>query len=118
MIVFALQQSGVLNGASYGAQSAAILFLRLLISLNVMMFVFNLLPLPPLDGYRILQEFLPLKAIVRVQRYEQWVVYLFLLLFFIPPLRAVTFGPLLSLQGSLINWMFRVGAGIFGVPLV
>lgn len=34
--------------------------------------IFNLLPVPPLDGSRILYAFLPTKALLRVQRYEQY----------------------------------------------
>ena len=34
--------------------------------------IFNLLPVPPLDGSRILYAFLPTKALLWVQRYEQY----------------------------------------------
>ena len=42
------------------------------ILVNVVMFVFNLFPLPPLDGGRILVGLLPYKQAVLVSRIEPW----------------------------------------------
>lgn len=39
---------------------------------NLAFMVFNLLPVPPLDGSRILYAFLPSKALLWVQKYEQY----------------------------------------------
>ena len=39
---------------------------------NLAFMIFNLLPVPPLDGSRILYAFLPSKALLWVQRYEQY----------------------------------------------
>lgn len=39
---------------------------------NLAFMLFNLLPVPPLDGSRILYAFLPSKALLWVQRYEQY----------------------------------------------
>ena len=39
---------------------------------NLAFMIFNLIPVPPLDGSRILYAFLPSKALLWVQRYEQY----------------------------------------------
>ena len=39
---------------------------------NLAFMIFNLIPVPPLDGSRILYAFLPTKALMWVQRYEQY----------------------------------------------
>ena len=39
---------------------------------NLAFMLFNLLPVPPLDGSRILYAFLPTKALLWMQRYEQY----------------------------------------------
>lgn len=39
---------------------------------NVIFAIFNLIPIPPLDGSRILYAFLPSKALLWFQRYEQY----------------------------------------------
>ena len=51
-------------------------FLRLLlfsiVLYNIVLAVFNLIPLPPLDGFRILLGILPSPAMVRVARWENY----------------------------------------------
>lgn len=71
---------------------------------NLLLAVFNLLPIPPLDGYNVVLAFLPPKAAFTVQRYAQYGIILILLLVFLPgsPLRVV-FGWLRDLTGVLIG---------------
>jgi Zn-dependent protease len=42
------------------------------IAYNMIFAIFNLIPVPPLDGSRILYAFLPSKALLWFQRYEQY----------------------------------------------
>jgi Zn-dependent protease len=51
---------------------------------NLLLAIFNLLPIPPLDGYNMLLAFLPPKAAFTVQRYAQYGVIVLLLLVFLP----------------------------------
>ncbi|HTC74318.1 MAG TPA: site-2 protease family protein [Edaphobacter sp.] len=54
------------------------LFLYLVISINLLLFVFNLLPLPPLDGSHILRHFLPYKA---AQLYDRMGMFALIIIF-------------------------------------
>jgi Zn-dependent protease len=56
------------------------LLLYMGVSLNLILFVFNLIPLPPLDGSHVLRHFLPYKAL-RV--YDSLGIIGFVLLFFV-----------------------------------
>lgn len=50
---------------------------------NLAFMIFNLLPVPPLDGSRILYAFLPSKALLWVQKYERFFFWGILALFFL-----------------------------------
>ncbi len=69
-------------GPLAGSLLAAVLstFLYYMIIMNVSLAVFNLLPIPPFDGSRILLAFLPQKWYFRLMQYEQ---YIFIAMFVI-----------------------------------
>lgn len=48
--------------------------------INISLGVFNLCPIPPLDGYRIISLFLPNRIYYTIQQYEQYILYGFMLL--------------------------------------
>jgi len=50
-------------------------FARGIVSLNITLALFNLLPIPPLDGSRILDLFLPPKASMFIARNERYFLY-------------------------------------------
>jgi Zn-dependent protease len=56
------------------------LFLYLVLFINLLLFVFNLIPLPPLDGSHILRHFLPYKA---VQLYDRLGMFSLIILFLV-----------------------------------
>ena len=70
------------------------------ILVNVVMFVFNLFPLPPLDGGRILVGLLPYKLALLVSRIEPWGFFVVMALvlagvvttLWMRPLMALTYG--------------------------
>ena len=100
--------TGWLEGVSIGAHKAIYLFLNYLININVLLFIFNLIPLPPLDGYRIVEDLSPSRVREKLDRYAQWGVFIFLLIVFIPDLRAVTLEPLFSLTTPIVFGMFSL----------
>lgn len=50
------------------------IFLSYFVELNIVLAVFNLIPVPPLDGSKILFAFLPDKIIYQINRYQQYYV--------------------------------------------
>lgn len=58
----------------------AVIFASLLVQINLVLMVFNLLPIPPLDGSRILKLFLPPELYAMI---EQYGVFVILFLFFL-----------------------------------
>jgi Zn-dependent protease len=60
-----------------------ILLLYIVSLVNLSLFIFNLIPVPPLDGSHVLRHFLPYRAL---QAYDNLGIYGFLVVFFILPL--------------------------------
>lgn len=69
-------------------------FFNLFVYLNVLLFVFNLLPIPPLDGYRILLDLVPSHVRAKMTQYEHFGALIFLILV-ITPLGRYTIYPIL-----------------------
>jgi len=67
----------------------------LIVQFNVLLAIFNLVPIPPLDGYNVLLAFLPPRQAASVQRYAPYGVIALLLLIFLP---GSPLGALLSLS--------------------
>ncbi|MNE90400.1 Peptidase family M50 [compost metagenome] len=84
------------------------------IPFNFFLFLFNLIPLPPLDGYRIVEDIAPRPIRGKLQQYEQWTVFLFLLIIFIPGLRGYTIEPLFAWASQMGSDFFRMFTGLFG----
>jgi Zn-dependent protease len=58
---------------------------------NLLLAIFNLLPIPPLDGYNVLLAFVPPRTAFTIQRYAPYGVLVLLLLVFLPnsPIRLM-----------------------------
>jgi Zn-dependent protease len=61
-----------------GAQPVALLF-SLAILINLSLFFFNLLPIPPLDGSRVVRNMLPYNAVQQYDRIGGWISYLLMI---------------------------------------
>ena len=77
-------------------------FIAAIVQINLVLMVFNLLPIPPLDGSKIIQPFLPYSWQMRFQAWEQY-GFIFVLIF-------VFFG--FSLIIPIINFLFKLIVGI------
>jgi len=76
-------------------------FIGLSMLVNVVLACFNLLPIPPLDGGRILVGVLPYRAAMAVARLERAGLFLVILVLFVVPLVAPGFDPLGWLVGHV-----------------
>jgi Zn-dependent protease len=116
-LVYLFQSNGWFSQMSIGSAKAIGVFLIKLIQINLVLFLFNLIPIPPLDGYRVLQDVLPLRANLSLQKYEQWASIIFLLVVFIGPLRNVTLVPLFGLIYHIL-YLFNIPMkAIFGFAM-
>jgi Zn-dependent protease len=69
---------GLNMGVPSGLQ-AFVLLAILAIEVNLSLFVFNLIPIPPLDGSRIVRNMLPYNAMLQYDRITGWVSYLLMI---------------------------------------
>lgn len=67
---------------SSGFLMALLMFLSLFSSLNASLAIFNLIPIPPLDGSRILNIILPEKYYFQVMKYERYIYLAVIVLLF------------------------------------
>ncbi len=61
------------NAALFNFAQALLQILFMMVSLNISLAVFNLIPIPPFDGSRIFYIFLPTKVYFEIMRYEQYI---------------------------------------------
>lgn len=73
------------------------------ILVNLVMWAFNLFPLPPLDGGRILVGILPTKAAMTVSRLEPYGFFIVLALVLLGIVSTVWLRPLMDIGYSVIN---------------
>jgi Zn-dependent protease len=78
-LVMATFAGGIAVG-EVSAFPAFVLLAILAIEINLSLFVFNLLPIPPLDGSRLMRNILPYNAMQAYDRIPMWVSYLFMIL--------------------------------------
>ncbi|WP_102273575.1 site-2 protease family protein [Cytobacillus massiliigabonensis] len=87
-------------------------FLNIFIHLNLVLFVFNLLPFPPLDGYRIVEDLAPAHLRPKLTQFEAYGSVIFLILV-ITPLDQYTIQPIFStvlpiLSDGLGDFFYRL----------
>jgi Zn-dependent protease len=81
---------------------------------NIVMFVFNLFPLPPLDGGRILVGLLPYRQAVMVSRIEPWGFFIVMALVVAGVVSALWMRPLMNLTFHVITLLLSPLSFIFG----
>lgn len=101
----------ILLNTSYEYGSVIPTFLMVFVNLNIVLFVFNLIPLPPLDGYQVLIEFLPLSARAKLEPVERYAMLIFLIIA-LTPISQFTIQPIFN---TVIPFVYRMILGIFGL---
>jgi Zn-dependent protease len=81
---------------------------------NVVMCVFNLFPLPPLDGGRILVGLLPYRQAMLVSRVEPWGFFIVMALVLAGVVSNLWMRPLMGLTYQLINLLLTPLAMLVG----
>lgn len=86
-----------------------------LIGLNILLFVFNLLPVPPLDGYRIIEDLVSPHVRAKMTQYEQYGTLIFLILIF-TPLDQYTIQPIFqTVIPAISNGMYHFFNSIYSL---
>jgi Zn-dependent protease len=70
---------------------------------NVVMFAFNLFPLPPLDGGRVLVGLLPPRPAMALARVERWGFFIVMMLVVSRVIIPIWMGPLMNLTLAVID---------------
>lgn len=92
------------------------LFLGTVVVINVLLAVFNLLPLAPLDGFQVALGLLPPDLARPLARLEAWGPGLLILLILMPFLTGGEFSPLFTVMGPLIDFFLDLFVG-GGLPI-
>ena len=113
LLLFALVRDIRFEAANFGYNLAnnTLLFLMVFHSINIGFAIFNLLPIPPLDGSRILNVILPERIYFRIMRYERkiyfallgWLILGDALKSFLLSVSFISASPVLSTVASIFS---------------
>lgn len=81
-----------------------ILFVKSMVQYNVLLGVFNLIPLPPLDGSKIVMTFLPEKMTYKLLSIERYTNMILIALIFTGAISKVV----LSMSDFVLNFMYSL----------
>ncbi|WP_425490394.1 site-2 protease family protein [Heyndrickxia vini] len=100
------------SGSWTNASSFIMDFLNIFIQLNMMLFVFNLIPLPPLDGYRIVEDLVSPTIRAKMTQFEQYSILVFLIII-VTPLDEYTIFPLMQKVSNFFLSSFQTIFSMF-----
>ncbi|PTY78122.1 site-2 protease family protein [Heyndrickxia sporothermodurans] len=100
------------SGSWTNASSFIMDFLNIFVQLNMMLFVFNLIPLPPLDGYRIVEDLVSPTVRAKMTQFEQYSILVFLIII-VTPLDEYTIFPLMQKVSNFFLSSFQTIFSMF-----
>ncbi|MDX8289742.1 site-2 protease family protein [Metabacillus indicus] len=103
---YILLSTGVLTGLSSGMAESLEQFFNILVGLNITLFIFNLFPFPPLDGYRIIEDLAPSRIRAKMTQFENYGIVVFLILV-LTPLDEYTIQPAFSYGTDAVLTVFQ-----------
>ena len=115
-IIFTLIYCAIYKFAGYSFMSSSVGYAIMLIisgaiSVNIGLGVFNLLPLPPLDGSKVIKPFLPYKAKEFFVNNEQ-IFYIIFILLWVTGFAGTIITPIMqAIYSAILNF----GTAIFGI---
>lgn len=109
---FALVGFRVFVPEQFGFFEAINSMLQSLLILNFSLAIFNLIPIPPLDGSNIVLSFLGYEASRKFMQFQQFSFYILLFLMFSGAMRFISIPILFMAQGSM-----ALAAHVFGIFL-
>lgn len=113
IIMACLLKFDVLVNLPYRTVWLILIFIMELILINMGLGLFNLIPLPPLDGFKILNHFLPYKAKEWIVRNEQ-IMYIVFMVIWITGIAGTVISPVIRISARGLGLVF---GNIFGVDI-
>ncbi len=102
----AVMQGSVPSQTALIVLALVVYILYMGVAMNVILAIFNLIPIPPFDGSRIFYAFLPPKWYFGVMKYERYIMFGCIVLFF--ALSRLGMNPLRVFEEWIINGLFTL----------
>ncbi|NLM36202.1 MAG: site-2 protease family protein [Clostridiales bacterium] len=80
-----------------------LLMINAIVKYNIMLFIFNLIPIPPLDGFHILEDLFPSKFAEFKYKYGQYQLFILILFMVTPLFKYIVLVPAEKIYSLLIS---------------
>jgi Zn-dependent protease len=109
-VYVALYRLGLKNASVFDSKAFSVLFTMVgyMVTLNIGLGVFNLIPIPPLDGSKILYAFLPNRIVYKILPYERYIQFGMLILLWLGVLSI----PLELAVSGIYRFFITVAQGV------
>ena len=117
IVYYILIITNVLSSLSFAWQQIVMQIVGSIVSINIGLGIFNLIPIPPLDGSKILMHFLPASKREWFYRNER-LFYIIFLLLVLTNLASVIITPIFTGVFTGMNWIVLNIFKLFGITIV